>query len=551
MQKRNDIVFISFDAPRPDYPSIPYGIACLIATIKQAGYIASHYSINTQSIIAEREYLSEYIGPIKITSEEYKEYQKDVCNLIKNKIVDVLPWLRTFKYVAFTFTRWSEIFCKNAAEILWNENLVSEGVKIIFGGYEITAYDDKKLATLEMAHYFTKGYAEKSYIKILKGEEGRKVEGGKTYHYVFDDKIEEKDIVSPYLTHIIPLTSRKIYWETKRGCPYNCGFCEWGAQKKDKKNEIIELNWEKRLIKELRLFKKTGIDEINILDGTYCFSKTKQHLKILKYIFEKTNINVVCQVRFEALKHSFIDLCTNYIERVHLEFGLQTIHENEGAEIGRNNHSLESISNKMKVLNEKGISYEISLIYAIPGQTIYSFIDSIEFLLINGCKKIRAFPLQIAANSELAKKDGYATNYTKPDEKIPSVVASQTFNEQGRKKMDAIAQRLEISTQYDNIYNNSLEKYDVRKLKEKTDYLYLIDMPFIKSLNKSNLKTIVYLINRYFDGSDKIDYDFANPQNCSLDELVINYLSKETNCQILLGKSGNFYIVDTKNNINR
>ncbi|MBO7054472.1 MAG: hypothetical protein J6W37_03715 [Bacteroidales bacterium] len=558
MEKRNDIVFISFDAPRTGYPSIPYGIACLIAAIRKNGYIASHYSINTLSIRSEREYLSEYVGPTKITSKEFEEYQKDICSLIKKEIVNILPWLKTFRYVAFTYTRWSELFCKTVAEVLWCEGLVkksiSEGVGIIFGGYEITACDEKKLATLEMAHYFTKGYAEKSYLKILTGEDGRKIEGGKPYHRIFDEKISEQDIVSPYLSHIIPILSRKIYWETKRGCPYCCGFCEWGAQKKDEKNEIIELNWETRLVKELRLFKKSGVEEINILDGTFCFSKTKQHIKILEYIFKKTNINVVCQARFEALKPDFLDLCASNKERIHLEFGLQTIHKKECETIGRNNHSLETTSNWMKILKEKKISYEVSLIYAIPGQTMYSFIDSIEYLLINGCKKIRAYPLQIPANnSKLAEMDGYATDYTKPDEKIPSVVVSQTFNEQGRKDMDALARRLEIDSKYDNIYCSNHNKLDISILQKKTEYQFLVNKELVNSLEKSDGEKLIYLIYRYYNSSDKITYDFSKSKDIPFGtptKKITKFLSTHQDCIITMGKSGNFYIINNKNFVN-
>ena len=238
MKQQRDIVFVTFDAPRPDYPSMPYGIACLIAAIKKAGFVASHLQINTLSILAERDNIPEYVGPVH--SKKFQEYRKEIPNLVQKQIEDNLDWLKKFRFVAFTYTRWSKPFCELAANVLWTSRYVEKGGRIIFGGYEITAYDDEKLAKLDMANIFTKGYAERSYLDILSGEDGQKIENGKPYHLVYESHIQDKDVVSPYLSGVLVPTNRKVYWETKRGCPYNCGFCEWGAQKRNNRNEIIK-----------------------------------------------------------------------------------------------------------------------------------------------------------------------------------------------------------------------------------------------------------------------------------------------------------------------
>lgn len=226
MKQQRDIVFVTFDAPRPDYPPMPYGIACLIASIRKAGFVASHLQINTQAILAERNNISEYVGPIH--SLAFQEYRKGIQNLVQAQLNANLDWLKKFRFVAFSYTRWSKLFCELAAEVLWSSGYVKdnpeEGGRIIFGGYEITAYDDDLLASLDMAHIFTKGYAERAYVDILLGKDGRSIENGKFYHRVYDGIIRDEDVVSPYLSGVLVPTSRKVYWETKRGCPYNCGF---------------------------------------------------------------------------------------------------------------------------------------------------------------------------------------------------------------------------------------------------------------------------------------------------------------------------------------
>lgn len=551
MKQQRDIVFVSFDAPHLDYPSMPYGIACLIAAIRKAGFVASHLQINTQSILTERNNIFEYVGPIH--SKCFQEYRKEIYNLVQKQFDANIEWLKKFRFVAFSYTRWSKEYCELAAEVLWGAGYVEEGGRIIFGGYEITAYNDDKLATLDMAHIFTKGYAERAYVDILLGKDGRSIENGKFYHRVYDGKVRDEDVVSPYLSGVLVPTTRKVYWETKRGCPYNCGFCEWGAQKKENRNEIIELKWDGRLKQELDLFRNSGVDEINILDGTYCFSKgMKNHLFILKNIFDYTDMKVVCQARFEGLKDEFISLCVENRERIHLEFGLQTIYKTEENTIGRRNN-LELISKRLGILRDNRISYEVSLIYAIPGQTIYTFIDSIEYLLSFGCKRIRAFPLQIAANSELAKNNNYVLGRSKSDEMTRSVVASTSFSEEEYRDMELLAQRL-CGEPYEKFYSS---KGTIKLCREETkisdrQYQYSLSSENISNLSDEETQLLVHLINRYFadrHNIDGIDCDPTKPQDYPADILkqnIINYINCDhgsVRCEVILGQSGNFYVI--------
>ena len=555
MKQQRDIVFVTFDAPRPDYPPMPYGIACLIASIRKAGFVASHLQINTQAILAERNNISEYVGPIH--SLAFQEYRKGIQNLVQAQLNANLDWLKKFRFVAFSYTRWSKLFCELAAEVLWSSGYVKdnpeEGGRIIFGGYEITAYDDDLLASLDMAHIFTKGYAERAYVDILLGKDGRSIENGKFYHRVYDGIIRDEDVVSPYLSGVLVPTSRKVYWETKRGCPYNCGFCEWGAQKRNNRNEIVEFKWENRLSDELDLFRNSGVEEINILDGTYCFSKgMKNHLVILKNIFDNTDMKVVCQARFEGLKDEFVSLCVENRDRIHLEFGLQTIHKTEEDTIGRRN-DLELNSKRLGMLRDNKISYEVSLIYAIPGQTIYTFIDSIEYLLSFGCKRIRAFPLQIAANSELAKSNKYVLGRRNSDEMTRSVVESSSFSEEESVDMDLLAQRL-YGEPYERFYSS---KETVRLCHRETKisdrlYQYSLSSEDINGLSDEEIQLLVYLINRYFAdrlSTDRLDFDHRKPQNYPIDKLkqsIIDYINGDhdsVRCQVVLGQNGNFYIV--------
>jgi radical SAM superfamily enzyme YgiQ (UPF0313 family) len=58
----------------------------------------------------------------------------------------------------------------------------------------------------------------------------------------------------------------------------------------------------------------------------------------------------------------------------------------------------------MKQINDAEINYSISIIFGIPGQTVDSFKQTIEFIKENGCKEFHAYPLQLPKNSKMRER---------------------------------------------------------------------------------------------------------------------------------------------------
>jgi len=461
---------------------------------------------------------------------------------------------------------------------------------VILGGYEVTSLHSKILLhVFPRADYFIKGYAEVALKAILFSK-------NKNLPKVLNYTIKEYNLSSPYLTGVINIYSKKIHWETKRGCPFTCGFCEWGNAAKmgilnsrNSKNHVIQI-FLLRLIREIKLFRKSGVEEINILDGTFNYGQ--YHLLILRYLLKKTEARVTCQARLESIMTNsgkiFIKICRYYRDRIHLEFGLQTIHQNEMDAIGRKNN-MKSIKDALDILKIAKISYEVSIIYAIPGQTVTSFIDTIEFLIAAGCKKIRAYPLSIPKNSDLRKKikeldivEGKNTY------NVNSVISSKSFPFEQREDMDKIAERLNKDKLFMDIdslpsgftTNNSMycEKispyqWEIIKIDDRSDYDAIYDQimkyyirPTINDIQKEDFrqstiaegklylhldkKNKIGFINDYLSGKEiyhlkKLDLpemDGNDPLSGLLKKINRNLKEKKYKCKVHISKSNNFYV---------
>lgn len=412
----NNIILVTFDHHRIEYQTMSYSVASILAALKHYNIPASHYSFDIRNF--------------KKTHDGYMPFE------VLIDLDSIVSYLKKFSCIAIGVTRWSETFAYMLVRKLEDDY---KG-KIVVGGYEITAMKQNHfIVDLLNIQHFIKGYAEKPLVKLMQGLYPNDQK-------FIEEKLDAEYLFSPYSEQVLHTYSRKIYWETKRGCKFKCGFCEWGNANAGMQDLSLET-----LEGDIQLFSQSTIDEINILDGT--FNVGKNYLDILKKLINNTSSKITFQARFESLTAEFLNYCALHKDRLHLEFGLQTIHLNEMEVIGRKNN-IELIKEKLLELNQLEIDYEVSIIYAIPGQTIASFVETIDFLRKYKCEKIMAFPLQIPENYLLQEKiREYKINFKQDDYYVRSVDSSYSFTSAHRTRMDEIA----------SLVANNLQNFDIMR----------------------------------------------------------------------------------------
>jgi radical SAM superfamily enzyme YgiQ (UPF0313 family) len=326
-----------------------------------------------------------------------------------------LERIHEYAFIALSAYAWSE----NLVNILVNTIRPKFKGKIILGGYEVTASKEEDLQRIYPGvDFYVKGYAEKSLEKIFKT---------KTSDMILDENITEDDLLhSPYILKILSLNNDKIHLETKRGCPYHCDFCEHGAAANRK---IIRINND-RLEEEIELFRKNNVQNINVLDPTFLL-KEEDNIILEKLLEIETCKEICLQMHFDTIKgkigERFIEICYENKNRISLEFGLQSIIPCEMEMLCRKNN-ISHIKKVMRKLNENGIKYSISIIYGIPGQTVDTLQQTIDFIEENGCHKICAYPLRLPKNSKMRKRKDELQIQEIPDEPFSLSLVCQCFS---------------------------------------------------------------------------------------------------------------------------
>jgi radical SAM superfamily enzyme YgiQ (UPF0313 family) len=322
---------------------------------------------------------------------------------------------------------------------VWNTDMIEpliqkcreKGFKgnIILGGYQI--HESTCETLYPSGDIYLPSYAEVSLPEAFNQDK-------LLQKLIISKKVDFGSRHSPYLNGSIELIDNQqmIHWETQRGCFYSCSFC---AHRDVANNKVHDFSFE--IIKaELRLFKQKNVQRINVLDPI--FRKGHRSYEILEYAIKiGLKAELVFQVRFEDINQRLLDLFFKL--NTHLEFGLQTANKDESVIINRRNN-IDKVSSAIAMLQQKNMSFEVSLIYGLPTQTLDSFSQSIQFLQDRGVSSITAFPLMLLEGTQLSKdrdsygiKEGYIDNSG-----IPHVIESDSFTKKDWVAMSKLAEKL-------------------------------------------------------------------------------------------------------------
>lgn len=332
---------------------------------------------------------------------------------------------------------------------VWNERIVQwllaelrrSGFRgpIVLGGPQISYSPPGIDRTYPHADLFVRGYGEDALVRILRGEDS--IPGVTRQGHDLVASRSEVDLLalpSPHSGGSL-VTEPFMRWETQRGCPYSCAFCqhaEAGA-----KLPLRRLSRE-RIEAEIELFVARGVQDIAVLDPV--FNDDPAHAVFVLSRFARLGYagRLSLQCRFEDVTPEFLEACERL--NVCLEFGLQTVQPAEMKAIRRRNH-LAKVEGVMSELHRRRISFEVSLIYGLPEQTLGSFQASVDWCRARGVPTIRAFPLMLLRGTPM-ERDREHWRLVENDDPIPLVVESATFSRADWIEMRRIAGELSAAS---------------------------------------------------------------------------------------------------------
>lgn len=195
-------------------------------------------------------------------------------------------------------------------------------------------------------------------------------------------------------------------WETHRGCPYHCTFCDLGA---DYYNKVYIFETE-RLIKEIDWFSERKIEYVEVADAN--FGIFPRDLDLVKYIKQKHSENGFPEkINATWAKNSperllEMSKILDSMNRGGVTLALQSQNKTALGNIKRINIANDRLEEIAKKYIDLGIPTYHDFILGLPGETLDTWIEGISYVIdINPEGWIFGHPLEAYENTEFSDPD--------------------------------------------------------------------------------------------------------------------------------------------------
>ena len=225
-------------------------------------------------------------------------------------------------------------------------------------------------------------------------------------------------------------------WETNRGCPFSCSFCDWGSATLSK---IYKFDMD-RIYKELEWFADNEIEYVYCCDAN--FGILKRDIDIIKKTIEIRN-------KTGFPKRMSVFNTKNATERAYIvqkllsdsglhkggDIAFQSLDHNTLDNIKRSNISISSFFDLQKRYSQDGVQTYSELIMGLPGETYDTFVEGYTSLIKNGQhNRIRCSPLTVLPNAEMADPE-YIKKYKLKTVEARATNAHGSVNQLDRKSV--------------------------------------------------------------------------------------------------------------------
>ncbi|MBI2118327.1 MAG: radical SAM protein [Elusimicrobia bacterium] len=326
--------------------------------------------------------------------------------------------LKDADIVFFSMYVWNS---RISLEIAKSLKKIKPEILTIFGGPHVPDRSEEFLRKNNFIEIACHNEGEQAFVSILENGFNRRwdevpsisyLSNDSTYHLTHRaERIKDLSVIpSPYLNGIFdPLIQANpneqwlFMWETNRGCPFSCTFCDWGSATQSK---VFQFDMD-RLVKELEWVAKHKIEFMFCADAN--FGILPRDLDIVRTAAEMKR-------KFGYPQALSVQNTKNATERAYqvqktlAESGLnkgvtiafQSVDPTTLKNIKRDNISSESFRELQRRFTRDGIETYSDMILGLPGETYDSFADGVSSTIENGQhNRIQFGNLSILPNAEM------------------------------------------------------------------------------------------------------------------------------------------------------
>ncbi|MBN2898588.1 MAG: B12-binding domain-containing radical SAM protein, partial [Clostridia bacterium] len=350
-------------------------------------------------------YLKHYYDAFAVDLNTRVDMMEFTINNALDEIIERIA-LAEYDLVAFSCYIWNIEQTLKIAETL---KKIQPTLRIVLGGPEVSHETEVLMHAHSAIDYVLIGEGEESFMQFIKAIERKtdftEVNGlyyrnplgiQKTPYDIARNAIIAERLPFPYES-FEGLEHKILYYETSRGCPYNCKYC---LSSTFKGVRYFPLEKVKR---DLMRFINEGVMQVKFVDRTFNADRQRA-LEIMKFIAENDNgyTNFHLEITASLLDTATLDfLRTVRRELFQFEVGVQSTNEETLGAIDRHIPFEKIKETCLQIKSYENIHLHLDLIAGLPHEGFDSFMRSMDDLFSIRPEKIQLGFLKLLKGAQL------------------------------------------------------------------------------------------------------------------------------------------------------
>ncbi len=343
-------------------------------------------------------YLPYSVGTLWSYARTIPEIEKNIAKkgfrILREDPKKVVDSLENPSIAAFSTYVWNFEMSKEVARVIKEKY---PDCLIVFGGPQIP--DPERLDDFFEKYPFiditVHGEGEITFSEILlahiRKTDYKKIPGLTYRGHTTDIRPRTRDLnifPSPYLTGVfddlleLPYHYQTV-WETNRGCPYGCTFCDWGSMTAQKLFQFDD----ERIFNEMQLFAEKKVNHVYMGDANFGILPRDIEIaeRIAKINEENGGYPKKIRVNFAKNNEDRVFEIAKIFNKQKMDKGItlsvQSMDPTTLLTIKRTNLKYDTLSSFMKKYADEQIDTVVEVIVGLPGETYQTFKDGINSLL--------------------------------------------------------------------------------------------------------------------------------------------------------------------------
>ena len=353
-----------------------------------------------------------YASTISEVSEKYTLAElgfkrEDPSNIIQRMNV------QTPSVCGFSCYVWNEQYCLSLAKQVKQE---FPECRIIFGGAQTSV----RLLDYEFIDSVILAEGEESFVDFLTSDNPQQV--------YTKQRMNNLEIPSPYTTGLFdkiiqdnPNALWSMTFETNRGCPYACTFCDWGGTTYSKVRRF-DID---RITADLEWAIDKPVSYVFCADANFGIFKERD-LEIARVLKRVADAGLIETINLQYAKNSteivfeIAKMLGKYSRGVTVS--VQSMHDNTLKAVKRRNMDINKVQHMIDLSKQYNVGTYTEVILGLPEETLESWRSGLcEILELGQHDSIDMWFAQLLENSELNQLE------SKTEYNIESVVSADYF----------------------------------------------------------------------------------------------------------------------------